>query len=145
MAMNKLAALLSGVLFGLGLIGSDMINPVRVKGFLDWFGHWDPTLAFVMAGALSVTIPSFYLLRKLDKPLLTESFQMPSKKDLDGRLITGAILFGVGWGLAGLCPGPAIVVLPTMLPKVFVFVAALCVGMLLFALWDQRGQSTKSV
>lgn len=119
---------LSGLLFGLGLALSEMIDPVRVIGFLDITGAWDPTLLFVMGGALAVTLPAFPLVLKRPMPLYSEKFVLPSKKDVDWQLIAGSILFGAGWGLAGFCPGPAIAALVSASPGVFIFVIAMVAG-----------------
>lgn len=120
----------SGVLFGLGLGISEMVNPARVLGFLNVLGQWDPTLLFVMAGALSVAIPGFQYAKLMKKPFLAIDFQAPSRKDLDTRLITGAVIFGLGWGLAGLCPGPSLVALNTFDSNILVFIAAMFTGMI---------------
>lgn len=106
--------LLSGLLFGIGLTVSNMVNPQRVLAFLDPFGVWDPTLGFVMAGALAITIPGFSLVLKREKPWFSEKFALPTKKEVDAPLITGAAIFGLGWGLVGLCPGPAITALVSL-------------------------------
>jgi uncharacterized membrane protein YedE/YeeE len=118
-----------GVLFALGLIISAMVNPAKVIGFLDLFGDWDPSLALVMAGGLAVTTPAFRLILKRDKPLLDSSFSLPTRKDIDPRLIGGAVLFGIGWGIAGLCPGPAITSLVTFDGSIWLFVLAMAGGM----------------
>jgi len=101
-------ALLSGIIFGLGLSVSQMINPNKVINFLDIFGQWDPSLAFVMMGALLVTFISFRLVLKRPEPLLEEGFHLSKRTDIDKALVTGAALFGVGWGMSGYCPGPAV-------------------------------------
>ena len=106
--MNKLVALFCGTIFGIGLIISQMINPAKVLGFLNVFGEWDPSLAFVMIGALFVSSPLFHLFKNKEKPIFSTSFSISENKEIDKRLIFGSILFGAGWGLAGLCPGPAI-------------------------------------
>jgi len=126
-------ALLAGTLFGLGLAISGMMNPAKVVGFLDVAGEWDPTLAFVMGGALLVTIPAFRLILNRPRPILADGFALPTKGALDGRLLGGAALFGVGWGLSGFCPGPAVAALTTGLTPVFAFVAAMIAGMVLYA------------
>jgi uncharacterized membrane protein YedE/YeeE len=118
----------SGILFGLGLSVSEMVNPTRVLGFLNVLGPWDPTLAFVMAGALTVAVPGFQYAKLMHKPYLAVSFSVPTKKDLDNKLITGAVVFGVGWGLAGICPGPSLVALNTLQVNVVVFVLAMLAG-----------------
>jgi uncharacterized membrane protein YedE/YeeE len=130
--LRMLVTLLSGTLFGLGLAISGMVNPAKVIGFLDIAGDWDPTLAFVMGGALLVTVPAFRLILKRESPVLADDFELPTKKDLDARLLGGSALFGVGWGLSGFCPGPAVTALATGLMPVFVFVAAMIVGMAVY-------------
>lgn len=105
--LRMLVTLFSGTLFGLWLAVSGMVNPAEVIGFLDLAGDWDPTLVFVMGGALLVAIPAFRLILKRPHPALADDFELPTKKELDTRLIGGAALFGVGWGLAGFCPGPS--------------------------------------
>ena len=106
--MNKLVALFCGTIFGIGLVISQMINPAKVLGFLNVFGEWDPSLAFVMVGALIISSPLFHLFKNKEKPIFSTSFSISENKEIDKRLIFGSILFGAGWGLAGLCPGPAI-------------------------------------
>ena len=106
--MNKLVALFCGTIFGIGLVISQMINPAKVLGFLNVFGEWDPSLAFVMIGALIVSSPLFHLFKNKEKPVFFTSFSISENKEIDKRLIIGSILFGAGWGLIGLCPGPAI-------------------------------------
>ena len=106
--MNKLVSLFCGIIFGIGLVISQMINPAKVLGFLNVFGEWDPSLAFVMIGALIVSSPLFHLFKNKEKPIFSTSFSISENKEIDKRLIFGSILFGAGWGLAGLCPGPAI-------------------------------------
>jgi uncharacterized membrane protein YedE/YeeE len=128
-----IVALFSGALFGLGLAVSGMINPAKVIGFLDLAGEWDPTLAFVMGGALLVTIPAFRLILGRQRPILAGDFALPAESTLDTRLLGGAALFGVGWGLSGFCPGPAVAALVTGLAPVVAFVAAMMAGMALYA------------
>ena len=106
--MNKLVALFCGTIFGIGLVISQMINPAKVLGFLNVFGKWDPSLALVMVGALIISSPLFHLFKNKEKPIFSTSFSISENKEIDKRLIFGSILFGAGWGLAGLCPGPAI-------------------------------------
>ncbi len=127
------AALLSGLVFGLGLAVSGMMNPAKVIGFLDVAGDWDPTLVFVMVGALLVAVPAYRLIQKRGRPVLEEEFAFPEKKNVDAPLIWGSALFGVGWGLVGFCPGPAVAALGTGLAPVFAFVAAMIAGMALHA------------
>ncbi len=130
--LRMLVALFSGALFGLGLAVSGMVDPAKVIGFLDVAGNWDPTLAFVMGGALLVAIPAFRLISRRPRPVLADDFALPTKKDVDARLLGGAALFGVGWGLAGFCPGPSVTALVTGLAPVFAFVAAMIAGMALY-------------
>jgi uncharacterized membrane protein YedE/YeeE len=130
-----LAALVCGLVFGIGLVISGMTQPTKVLGFLDIFGTWDPTLAFVMGGALLAAAPGFYFARKRTQPLLAAQFRWPTRNEIDGTLIGGSVLFGAGWGLIGLCPGPAIVNLATLLPQVAVFVIAMGIGTLSLTLW----------
>lgn len=127
--MRSIVALASGLLFGAGLVVGGMTDPAKVLGFLDLAGAWDPSLAFVMGTALLVTLPTFQLLKGRKRPLFDDRFYLPTRKDLDPQLIGGAVLFGTGWGLAGLCPGPAIANLWTGSPQVLVFVAAMLAGM----------------
>lgn len=131
-------AISAGVLFGLGLAISQMINPAKVLAFLDVAGRWDPTLAFVMFGALAVTFPAFRIVLKRSAPWLVERFSLPTRKDLDLRLIMGAALFGVGWGLVGLCPGPALTALVTGDARIVVFVAAMIAGAVMYHALDAR-------
>jgi len=124
-----LPALLAGLLFGAGLALSDMVNPARVLGFLDLAGDWDPTLAFVMGGALLPSAAGYAIARRMKHPLLAGEFRIPQTRKIDPGLLTGAALFGVGWGLIGLCPGPAIAGLALGLWQVALFVAAMLAGM----------------
>lgn len=125
---TAVSALLSGFIFGLGLAVSEMTDPARVIGFLDLAAQWDPTLLFVMGGALAITLPGFAMVQRRPRPLLAEKFTMPTKKEIDAPLIIGAAIFGIGWGLAGFCPGPALAALSTLSPSVAVFVAAMIAG-----------------
>jgi uncharacterized protein len=133
-----ISSLIAGTLFGIGLAISGMMNPAKVLGFLDITGDWDPTLAFVMGGALLVTAPGYALLRRKNATLFGGKLQLPTRKDIDGRLLGGAALFGIGWGLGGFCPGPALSGLATGVGGVYVFVAAMVAGMLLFRLLPER-------
>ena len=126
--MNKLISLISGIIFGIGLVISEMINPAKVLGFLDLFGNWDPSLAFVMIGALIVSSPLFHLIKNKDKPLLAEKFNYSKNKQINNKLITGSVLFGAGWGLGGLCPGPAISSLALLNINSIIFVFAMFIG-----------------
>ena len=124
-----LAAALSGLLFGLGLAVSQMVNPAKVLAFLDVAGAWDPSLILVMAGAVAVTALAYRLVLARPRPVLAAAFALPAKTAIDGRLIAGAVLFGAGWGLVGLCPGPAIASLAYGEPVSLIFLAALFVGL----------------
>lgn len=106
--INLLTALLTGSIFGIGLSISRMIDPNKVLGFLDVAGNWDPSLALVMAGALAVAIPGFFLVRRQGKPLMEQRFHLTDKTALDKALLGGAAIFGIGWGMTGYCPGPAV-------------------------------------
>ena len=127
--MRVLLATVSGLLFGCGLALSGMVDPARVLGFLDPFGRWDPTLAFVLAGAVAVSGCGTLIRRRMRRPLVGERFDVPATRPIDARLLSGAAIFGVGWGLAGLCPGPAVADISLGLPSVLVFVAAMLAGM----------------
>jgi uncharacterized membrane protein YedE/YeeE len=129
--MPKIVALLAGVLMGLGLAVSGMINPAKVLNFLDLTGEWDPTLAIVMASALLTTMVGYRLVLSRKMPLFAAGFSLPKRRDVDVPLIAGAALFGMGWGLAGFCPGPAIAALTSLRAEPFIFVAAMAVGMVL--------------
>lgn len=128
-----LIAFISGLLFGLGLSLSAMINPMRVLGFLDVAGDWDATLLLVMAGALVVAYAGFTVILKRSRPLYAEKFSLPTKTAVDKPLLIGSAIFGVGWGLAGFCPGPAITALVTLSPSVVIFVVAMIAGQWLAA------------
>jgi hypothetical protein len=128
--VKALAALLSGILFGVGLAVSQMTNPAKVQAFLDVAGAWDPSLAFVMGAALVVSSIAVAVARRRPQSLLGEPLQIPAPAALDLRLIAGAALFGVGWGLGGFCPGPALAGLATGVPAVWVFTASMLAGVL---------------
>ncbi|WP_371377157.1 DUF6691 family protein [Thalassotalea aquiviva] len=137
--MTQIIALISGILFGLGLAISGMVDPEKVMGFLDITGNWQIDLAFVMGGALLVFVPGYFLIVKhQDKPILSKKFSLPSKTDIDKPLIVGAVLFGIGWGLAGLCPGPAIASLSYPTADLLYFVAAMLVGLLCAPIASKR-------
>lgn len=129
--MKILAALVAGIVFGLGLAISGMVDPARVLGFLDLDGDWDPTLAFVLGGAVAVSACGYALSRRMDRPLLADRFQIPATTRIDARLLGGSALFGIGWGLTGFCPGPALASLFLGLVKSAVFVLAMLGRMLL--------------
>jgi uncharacterized membrane protein YedE/YeeE len=133
-----LSALSAGILFGFGLAVSEMIDPGRVIGFLDVTGQWDPTLLFVMGGALVITVPGFPLILRQRRPVLGERFSLPAKTKFDLPLVMGAAIFGAGWGLGGFCPGPALAGLVTLTPRVFAFVAAMVAGQALAARVEKR-------
>lgn len=128
-AKRLLPPLASGTLFGAGLTLSGMTDPVRVRGFLDLFGAWDPTLAFVMVGAVAVMALAWRIRARMSAPWFGDKFSLPDRSDLDPKLIVGAALFGIGWGLAGLCPGPALASLALSPAAVLPFVVALFAGM----------------
>ena len=126
--MNKLVSLVCGIIFGMGLVISEMINPEKVLGFLNIFRDWDPSLAFVMIGALIVSTPIFHLFKNNKKPLFSSSFLIPKNKKIDKKLIIGSILFGAGWGLVGLCPGPAITSIALINISSIIFVISMFTG-----------------
>jgi uncharacterized protein len=128
-----LAALAAGALFGIGLTVSRMVDPAKVLGFLDIAGDWDPSLALVMAGALIVTAPAYAIARRLHAPLCADRFSPPAANRIDRRLAAGAVLFGIGWGLVGYCPGPALASIGFAGGRTLLFVAAMLVGMAIFA------------
>lgn len=131
---NAFIAFITGIIMGLGLCISQMINPAKVVAFLDVFGKWDPSLALVMGGALFVTIISFRFIFKQNKPLCASQFSVPTKKEVDLKLLIGSAVFGVGWGLSGFCPAPAVASLVYGLKKSFLFVGSMLAGMVLHRL-----------
>ncbi len=130
--MQRIFEFLIGLVFGLGLILSGMSNPSKVLGFLDITGLWDPSLAFVMGGAILVGIVAFAVARKRTTTFLGGALKLPSSTDIDKRLVIGSLTFGVGWGLAGYCPGPALVSLGSGQPKALIFVVSMFVGMAIY-------------
>lgn len=128
---KHLTALISGIIFGLGMAISGMTNTTRVLGFLDLFGAWDPTLAFVMGGGLLVTTIGYRLVLRNPKPRFADRFSLPTRTDIDARLLGGAAIFGVGWGLVGYCPGPALAGLSYGYAQTLAFVPGMIVGLLL--------------
>ena len=126
--MSKLVSLFCGIIFGIGLVISQMINPAKVLGFLNLFGEWDPSLAFVMIGALIVSSPLFHLFKSKEKPIFSTSFSISENKEIDKRLIIGSILFGAGWGLVGLCPGPAISSIALFNVSSVIFIFSMFIG-----------------
>jgi uncharacterized membrane protein YedE/YeeE len=133
-----LISFVCGLIFGIGLIISGMANPAKVLNFLDLSGHWDPSLAFVMAGALFIGFFAFLYAARRKTTLLGKELKLPASTKIDRRLIWGSVLFGAGWGLAGFCPGPALVALGMGLPKALLFVVAMLAGMGLFELIERR-------
>ncbi len=126
--MNKIVSLLCGIVFGIGLVISEMINPEKVLGSLNIFRDWDPSLAFVMIGALVVSTSTFHLFKNKKKPLFSSNFLISSNKEVDKKLIIGSVFFGAGWGLIGLCPGPAITSLALLNMNSALFVTSMFVG-----------------
>lgn len=138
--MRLFASYLVGFVFGLGIMVSGMINPAKVLNFFDIAGTWDPSLAFVMGGALAVTVLGYRFILRRPSPILAESFRLPTKTEIDLRLVGGAAVFGVGWGIAGFCPGGSLPAIGTGQTNVLVFVGALVAGILL----AKFGQSIKN-
>nr|WP_298101140.1 YeeE/YedE family protein [uncultured Shinella sp.] len=133
------SALLSGIVFGFGLSLSGMLNPVRVQGFLDVFGNWDPSLAFVLGGAVAVAFIGVQVMKKMRRPTFDDSFHLPTDRKIDAPLVIGSALFGLGWGIGGFCPGPAVASLSVGLPQTLLFVVAMLVGMTLYdRVWSKR-------
>ncbi len=135
---NNLTALVVGFIFAIGLGISGMTQPQKVVGFLDLFGNWDPSLIFVMAGAILVHFVTYRLIRKRSSPLLTVDWHVPTKKEITPALVTGSVLFGIGWGLGGYCPGPAVTSLASFEAKPFIFVFSMLAGMWVFKLIDKK-------
>lgn len=135
-------AFVSGLVFAVGLGIAGMTRPTKVIGFLDVTGDWDPSLAFVMIGAIGVFVFAAERARRGGAPSFAPSYALPEAKGIDARLVVGAVLFGLGWGASGFCPGPALVSLVTLSSKVLVFVAAMVAGMGLFDRWQARSRSS---
>jgi uncharacterized membrane protein YedE/YeeE len=129
--MRDLFALASGLVFGLGLIAGGMTNPAKVKGFLDLFGAWDPSLGLVMGGAIAVGVFAFAAARRRTRSWTGDPMEIPNSRVIDRRLVLGGVLFGIGWGIGGFCPGPALVALGSGLGSAAVFVAAMLAGMVI--------------
>lgn len=133
------AALASGIVFGFGLSLSGMLNPVRVRGFLDVFGAWDPSLAFVLGGAVVVAFIGVQVMKRMQHPAFDDSFLVPTSRRIDVPLVIGSALFGLGWGIGGFCPGPAVASLSVGIPQTALFVIAMLVGMSLHdRVWSRR-------
>jgi hypothetical protein len=141
--MAAITALLAGLLFGLGLMISGMANPAKVQGFLDLAGRWDPSLAFVMIGAIAVGSVAFFIAKRRKRSLLGLSMQLPASTVVTLRLVLGSASFGIGWGLAGFCPGPALVALGAGYPKAIGFVAAMVAGMVVFEVFERMKSSAQ--
>lgn len=135
---KNIAALVAGLLFGVGLVISQMINPEKVLAFLDILGNWDPSLLFVLGAAVGVNLIGYHLTMRRSHPVFDTRFHLPAKHNIDARLMMGAALFGVGWGLAGYCPGPVIAALPMGLMEPFIFLAAVLAGMGLYEFGNNR-------
>ncbi|QAU34655.1 YeeE/YedE family protein [Janthinobacterium sp. 17J80-10] len=143
--MNSLFAFVFGLLFGLGLIVAGMANPAKVLGFLDLAGRWDPSLAMVMGGAIAVGVGAFALARRRTVSLLGLAMHLPSARHIDKRLVGGNFLFGIGWGLAGICPGPALVLLGSGMAEGVIFVVAMLAGMVMYeAIERSRARHTRA-
>lgn len=140
--MALLTSFLAGLVFGMGLIVSGMADPKKVLGFLDLAGAWDPSLALVMVGAIAVGVVAFSIARRRTVSLLGADMRLPAARQIDPRLVAGSLLFGIGWGIAGFCPGPALVALGAGESKAAVFVAAMIVGMGVFELIERRRHSS---
>ena len=132
------AALVAGLLFGVGLVMGGMTQPSKVVGFLDVTGAWDPSLGLVMAGAIAVFFPVFRVVARRERPLWSPAVSLPTRHDVDARLVIGASLFGVGWGLAGYCPGPGITSSATLAPNALLFTAAMLLGFRIERWLDRR-------
>jgi uncharacterized membrane protein YedE/YeeE len=141
--MPVIASLLCGLIFGAGLLISGMVQTTKVLGFLDIFGAWDPSLAVVMMAALAVSVPGFMLAKGRSQPLLANRNFWPTRDDIDRPLVIGSALFGIGWGLVGLCPGPALENLATLSPDVLLFVASMAAGMVIRDLWQRSRTVTQ--
>jgi uncharacterized membrane protein YedE/YeeE len=139
--MSKIISLVCGIIFGIGLTVSEMIDPAKVLGFLNIFGDWDPSLAFVMIGALIISSPFFHLFKNNNKPIFSEKFSYSQKKEINKKLIVGSSLFGAGWGLAGLCPGPAIASLALLNINSAIFVVTMFIGFYLVKLSEPTTQA----
>jgi uncharacterized membrane protein YedE/YeeE len=142
--MSIVSAFIVGLIFGIGLIVSGMTNPAKVQGFLDLAGNWDPSLAFVMGGAILVGLVAFRFASKRERSLLGEAMRLPTATRIDRRLVLGGLAFGAGWGLGGFCPGPALASLVTGGGKALVFTGAMLAGMLVFEILERRGTASRA-
>ncbi len=143
--MNTLFAFIFGLLFGIGMIVAGMANPAKVLGFLDLAGPWDPSLALVMGGAIAVGVGAFALARRRTVSLLGLAMQLPKARHIDRRLVGGNVLFGIGWGLAGICPGPGVVLLGAGMSQGAIFVVAMLAGMAAYELIERgRNRMTRT-
>jgi uncharacterized membrane protein YedE/YeeE len=142
---HRISEFLVGLLFGLGLLLSGMADPGKVLGFLDLFGAWDPSLALVMGGAIAVGFFAFAVAKKRTVNFLGGALRLPTSDQIDKRLVIGAVLFGAGWGLAGFCPGPALVSLASGQVKGAVFVGFMLAGMVIFEIFDRRSVQARTV
>jgi uncharacterized membrane protein YedE/YeeE len=141
--MPIIFSILAGMIFGAGLTLSDMINPARILNFLDVTGSWDPTLIFVMAGGFAATMLGYRFVFHRKSPISADNFNLPTQQQIDLPLVGGAALFGVGWGLAGICPGPALTDVATLEPKIFLYIAAMVVGMMVARVFQARLSAMK--
>lgn len=142
---HRLTEFLVGLLFGLGLMLSGMTDPGKVLGFLDLFGSWDPSLALVMGGAIAVGLMAFGVAKKRTMNFLGGAIRLPTSNHIDGPLVVGAMLFGAGWGLAGFCPGPALVSMASGQTKAVLFVIFMLIGMVMFEIFDRRSPQARRV
>tara|TARA_B100001996_G_scaffold353123_1_gene314271 strand:- start:220 stop:648 length:429 start_codon:yes stop_codon:yes gene_type:complete len=141
--MTKLSSLISGIVFGLGLTISGMLNPEKVLGFLNIFNAWDPSLMFVMIGAILIFSPLHFIFKRKSRPIFAKDFVIPTKTNIDKNLIIGAIMFGAGWGLAGLCPGPAISAISFLNTDVYLFVLFMFIGFYLGNFFINKNEANK--
>jgi len=142
--MHIVSAFIVGLVFGIGLIVAGMTNPAKVQGFLDLAGHWDPSLAFVMGGAILVGLVAFRFAGRRERSLLGQAMRLPAATRIDRRLVLGGLAFGVGWGLAGFCPGPALASLATGSGKARIFTVAMLAGMLLFEVLERKAARARA-
>ena len=141
MQRHHLSAYITGLLFGFGLLLSGLANPAKILGFLDLAGSWDPSLMLVMGGAVGVGLIAFTVAKRRERSLLGEPMRLPTHEAIEKRVIVGSLGFGIGWGLAGFCPGPSLVALGTGAPKAIVFVVAMLAGMAVFELLQKKSKT----